>query len=193
MNKTEKCYSLVFEERPDYLYARVEAPTISRDIAAAYLDEVASECASREYRRLLIDRDIPEMLEDTAIYFITNVFLEKTRGVRMAVVDRHQENANSMRYAIQVARDAGFPNRSFDDLREAEKWLLDETVDDGSGMTLKERSERAADLIAHLERMRPHVEHDPKAFKKWQDELKAAERLLRGDRGPKDTSDRKGN
>jgi hypothetical protein len=37
---------------------------------------------------------------------------------------------------------------------------------------------RAADLISHLERMRPHVESNGQAMKEWESAVESAKKLL---------------
>ena len=120
----DKEYQLTIEKRPDYLYARIEATLINRDMVMAYLDEIADKCKRSEYDRLMIDRDIPEMLDDTAIYFIANEFIEKIPGTKTAIINRHEANADALKFAIMVVKNRGARFESFTNSEDAEAWLV---------------------------------------------------------------------
>jgi hypothetical protein len=123
IGSSEKEYRLTFEERPAYLYARIEATLINRDMVMAYLDEIADKCQSSKYDRLMVDRDIPEMLDDTAIYFIANEFIEKIPGIKTAIVNPYEDNADALKFAMMVVKNRGARFESFTNPEDAEVWL----------------------------------------------------------------------
>src|SRR2546421_12090223 len=55
-------YKLYFEHRQDYLLAYVHCKTINFEIARGYWVEILSLLHRRRYRRLLLEKDVPQRL-----------------------------------------------------------------------------------------------------------------------------------
>jgi len=127
--ESEKPYKLSFEQRENYLYARVEAETIDRPTALEYLSEVARQCARLDAKRLLLDRDIPVMLPDAELFNTTTDFLEMIRGTRAAFVNPYQDLTDAFDFAMVVGLNRGADYRRFDNTEAAEKWLLENVLD----------------------------------------------------------------
>ena len=123
-NPPAKPYELAFEERPEYLYAVVRSDTMQRDTALAYLTEIADKCAQLGCKRLLIERDVPVMLPDGDLFFVTNAFLELIKGRIVAVVNPHATLQDDMQFAITIGTNRGGNYKLFDNVPAAEKWLL---------------------------------------------------------------------
>lgn len=119
-------YKLSFEERPDYLYARIEAESIDRTTALSYLSEVARYCARIDAKRLLIHRDIPVMLPDADLFNTTTDFLEMVRGTRAAFVNPYQDLTEALDFAMVVGLNRGADYKLFNSIEDAEKWLLED-------------------------------------------------------------------
>lgn len=124
MNDDPKSYTLTFEERPQYLYARVAARAIDRENATAYLTEVAQRVSKSGMSKLLLYRDIPAMLDDAALFHVTQEFLQMIRGVKAAFVNPHIQNTSSMEFAMTVGKNRGGNYQAFSDISDAEAWLL---------------------------------------------------------------------
>ena len=124
MNGANSPFELTFEKRPNYLFARVNADTISGDVALQYLSDIANECSQSGYDKVLIVRDIPAMLDTGTLFFTTGEFLEMIGPTQVAFVNPHSSIQQSMDFAIMIGTNRGANYRLFEDEAEAEKWLL---------------------------------------------------------------------
>lgn len=124
MHDTGPSYELSFEQREQYLFAHVKAPTIDQNSALAYLTEVFEECKRTNSRRLLIVRDIPEMLSDGTLFFVTAEFQRMIGSIRTAFVNPYISNEDAFKFAITVGTNRGANYRLFKSVPEAEEWLL---------------------------------------------------------------------
>ena len=64
-----KPYSIIFEVRPQYLYAYVKGEDDSYEISHAYWSEVSAECAKHEARRVLVDEDLAQPVDSRSDVF----------------------------------------------------------------------------------------------------------------------------
>ncbi len=123
MNDPPKPYTLIFEERPTYLYARVTADTIDRQTALDYLREVAARSDSLQVERLMLDRQIPVMLPDSDLFFTTTDFLEMIGSTKVAFVNPYAAIDGAMDFAMTIGTNRGAQYRLFSDVESAEAWL----------------------------------------------------------------------
>lgn len=120
-----KTYSLIFEERPHYLYARVTADTIDRDGAVSYLTEVAQRLAGLPYMRLMLERCIPAMLDTADLQNTTRNFFEMIGSTKAAFINPYLSLEEAMAVAISIGNEYGANYRLFNCPILAEEWLLD--------------------------------------------------------------------
>lgn len=118
-------YSLSFEEGRGYLLARLKAERTDRETAHEYLEEIAKRCVIIGAQRLMIVRDIPNMLPLADQFFISNEFMEMTLGMRVAFVNIHLEQVDEMDFAIMIGTNRGANHKLFNDIEHAERWLLE--------------------------------------------------------------------
>jgi hypothetical protein len=119
----ETPYELKLEQRDGYLYALVNATAMDRDIAMAYLSEIAAECDRLNCEGVLIERNVPVMLPDADLFFVTNAFLEMIDGRRVAFVNPHEPIEQDMAFAVTIGTNRGANYKLFDDVESAEQWL----------------------------------------------------------------------
>lgn len=124
MPEPSENYALTFEERPGYLYARVAADFINREIAMAYLTEVADRAHFLQTERLMLHRDIPAMLPDGVLFFVTAEFQKMIDPIKTAFVNPHLSNADAFNFAITVGTNRGARYNIFKNDTDAEAWLL---------------------------------------------------------------------
>lgn len=117
-------YTLTFEERPGYLYARVSAGTIDAETAIEYLFKVAEKCDEIKCDRLMLERDIPVMLPTGDLFFTTQKFLERIKDIRVAFVNPHAPIREDMKFAIMIGTNRGALYSLHDNTASAERWLL---------------------------------------------------------------------
>jgi hypothetical protein len=124
MSRPTHPYELSFEERPGYLYARVTAEVIDREMAMAYLTEVAERANRTNTTCLMLHRDIPEMLPDGILFFVTAEFQQMIVGIKTAFVNPHISNEDAFKFAITVGLNRGANYNIFNNDDAAETWLL---------------------------------------------------------------------
>ncbi len=116
--------SLVFEDRPGYLYAEVTGPRDSPDISLTYWQLVAEQCRLRNTKRLLVfeklgehegERDTPAMVD--AI-----IALGMDR-LQIAFVVGRVDQLSRMEHAEILAMERGANGRVFGSMAVAERWL----------------------------------------------------------------------
>lgn len=116
--------SLVFEDRPDYLYAAVSGPRDSQEISQAYWTLVAAECQRREARKLLVveklgdfegERNMPLTLD-----FLFALGLDR---LQVAFVVGRVELMAQMEHGEILALERGANGRVFGSVAVAERWL----------------------------------------------------------------------
>lgn len=117
-------YKLTFEDRKGYLYAHVSAAKITEHSALRYLKEVADRCEELETTHLMVYRDIPAMLPDGVLFFVTTEFLAMIRGIRTAFVNPYLSNDDAMEFAMRVGTNRGGDYCTFNNIADAEEWLL---------------------------------------------------------------------
>ncbi|MBK8467075.1 MAG: hypothetical protein IPL32_14740 [Chloracidobacterium sp.] len=125
MNDALKPYELRFDSRRHYLHAHIHAKEMTRATALSYLQEVANECDRGNYRRLLLERDVPMMLNSLDLFQTTNDFLDMVKYVRVAVLNQYKDQQTAMNFALLISANRKARYNVFTDRGEAEKWLLE--------------------------------------------------------------------
>ena len=116
-------YHIKLEDREEYLYALVGGEILSPRIAKMYWDQIAERCKTLQKEKILIEKDFiqgvsaPEILE-------MGVYLGSIlAGKKIAFIDRHKnEGVNELGKVI--ARNNGVQMRLFNNLEDAEKWII---------------------------------------------------------------------
>jgi hypothetical protein len=121
-----KLYRLEFERRAGYLYAHVEGEHDSYAISKAYWQEVADECDRSGCDAVLIDENIKEAASIADVFQLCSEIPSMGfLGVRVAFVDRYLDHNEVNEFGELVALNRGIDGKLFNDIDEAEKWLLD--------------------------------------------------------------------
>ncbi len=125
--ESEKLYSIIFEHRPQYLYVYVSGEHDSYEVSRQYWLEVAAECNKTGYKKVLIEEDIMETVSIPEVYQLASELPQMGfQGVRVAFYDRFAEHADLNEFGELVATNRGLSAKTFNNLEEAEKWLLTE-------------------------------------------------------------------
>jgi hypothetical protein len=123
----EKLYQLTFTDRPEYLYAELKAKTISVKIIEQYVSEIIARSNETGKRRILLYRDIPEILSGGEVYFTINDSLKAFAGKKVALVNPHKNLEPGIDFGMTVGRNRGANYKSFENFADAEKWLLQDS------------------------------------------------------------------
>ena len=118
-------YQVAFEDRPNYLYARVTAAHTDQRLAGAYLREIIETCRRSRHDRVLIERRIEGPIS-TSLVFLQTGFLEKiAEGMRIAIVDTDEAHHVHLERGIRYLGSDAISVRPFHSKEEAEAWLAD--------------------------------------------------------------------
>jgi hypothetical protein len=122
-----KPYLLSLEYRPNYLYVFVSGEKDSYDISIRYWREIADECQKSGVKKVLIEEDIKENLSMHDTYRLASEILQLGFfGIRIAFVDRRNEQRQLNQFGETVASNRGLLVRVFNDGKDAENWLSSE-------------------------------------------------------------------
>lgn len=119
-------YNLVLERRDGYLYACVTADLITLNMVVEYLNRISQAARDSHSGRLLFVRRTP-LMDSTADYQLAANLLRNMLppDTKIAIVDEHDNDPAGARHKIQVLGSRGLNAKAFDQVSEAEGWLLD--------------------------------------------------------------------
>lgn len=115
---------LVFEDRPDYLYAQVTGPRDSHHISLAYWSRIAEQVRKRQTRKLLVVenlgdhedvRDLPTLIDALIAMGLDRI--------QIAFVVGRVELLPQMEHGEILAMERGANGRVFGSVAVAERWL----------------------------------------------------------------------
>jgi hypothetical protein len=125
MNATYKAFELAFEERDGYLCARIDSKAITMERSEEYLATIVDRCRETNCNRLLIERHIPQALSNVDAYKVVTALVDQIpAGLRIAFVDSNMNNRKRLEFGTRVARSQNLDAETFDNVADAEKWLL---------------------------------------------------------------------
>jgi hypothetical protein len=120
-----KPYSIIFEDRIEYLYVYVSGEHDSYEISRAYWLEVAEHCRRTGCKRVLIEEDIAEVVSMTDMFRLANDLPQMGfLGVRVAFFDRYAEHNELNEFGELVAVNRGLYGKIFNEIDKAKEWLL---------------------------------------------------------------------
>jgi hypothetical protein len=116
-------YELTFEQRSDYIHARVTGSN-SRETVALYMEEILRECQARDCFRVLIEERLAgPRLQAMDVFTISAEGSMKVLGIfeAIAYVDEAMDELRDFVETVAVNR--GLPIAVFATVAEAEAWL----------------------------------------------------------------------
>lgn len=123
MHDTVKPYKLTFEERPGYLYAHIKADTMTTDMSAAYLGEIADKCSELGLTNVVIYRDVPYILDPASLFFSMQDEIKLLKGLKIALLNAFPANDEALNFAVLVSNNRGANFSLHKTIADAEKWL----------------------------------------------------------------------
>ena len=123
-------YELIFEKRLNYLYAHVRAEKVTSESVLEYLSKIAERCDEMGFDRVMLYREIPAMLSDGMLFFVAGKFRQMIGERKVAVVNPYKEYEQGLAFGVLVGRNRGARYKMFDNVADAEVWLLDDRSDD---------------------------------------------------------------
>ena len=123
INENERA-TIRFEDRGEYLYAYVTGPKDSQEISIDYWQRVIDECRKRDFKKLLIEEDLPNQATTVEIFNMIKALAEMiTFPLKIAFYDREAEHLDLNLFGETVAVNRGVDGRVFPDLEDAVNWL----------------------------------------------------------------------
>lgn len=122
MNKA-KPYEIKLEDRGEYLYALVSGEILKPEIAKQYWDEIAERSFALRQTKIMIEKDFSQTVSAPAMLSMGDYLGKLLATKKIAFLDRH-ENAAINNLGQKIAENRGVKMKVFQDIEEAEKWLL---------------------------------------------------------------------
>ena len=120
-----KPYELMVEQRPRYLYAHVKSKSSLPAMTVEYLKEITERCRETQCNRVVIDNEVPKA------FWVWDIFPVATRFPRMgsectkvAIVDQFADRIENEEFSVLVGSRCGVDVHVFNNLAEAESWVL---------------------------------------------------------------------
>lgn len=124
MDAPTKPYQLIFTVHPEYIYANLTSATISAQIIRDYIGEIVARCDATGRQRILLYRDIPAVLPGYEVFHTVNESIGALTGKKLALVNPHAAIEPEVGFAMTVGQNRGGNYRSFNNVADAEAWLL---------------------------------------------------------------------
>lgn len=118
-----KGYKLEMEQRDGYIYAVASGERLTAQISAAYWNEIAGRCFESECDKILIEKAFVQPVGPGDMLLMADHLGKLLPGRHIAFVDRfHHDDINEL--GKKLARNREVMMQIFDNIADAEKWLL---------------------------------------------------------------------
>jgi hypothetical protein len=120
----DRPYQILFEHRPDYLFVYVGSDVNSLEIAAGYWIDILSVVDERNYKQVLIEKDVTQRLPSHQVFHLISRLAHTGHhsDVKFAMWDHHYDRERT-EFKELVASNRGFNLKIVPTLTEAEMWL----------------------------------------------------------------------
>jgi hypothetical protein len=119
----EKPYTIILEDRGEYLYALVGGDKLTPEIAGEYWREIAGACFELEKKKIMIEKDFVETVSPAEMLQMGIYLGELLATKKIAFIDRHgNDDINEL--GKKIARNRDVKMQTFHNVDEAERWLL---------------------------------------------------------------------
>ena len=124
----EKPFNIIFEDRGDHLYARVDGPSDSYEISQMYWAEIAMEASNRGSKKLFVEEWLEQQIASIADTYQAAAERHEMglAGIKIAFYDAFADQLDQNQFGELVARNRGVNVKVFDDADAALAWLQDE-------------------------------------------------------------------
>ena len=118
---------LTFEDRGEYLYVRATGMHTDHSTADRSLTRIGERCRALGCTKVLIYRDITQVIEIAAMFQVASRLPQELPGVRTAFVNPHSSNRNNLEFGREIIAKTGAEIGVFSDEPTAIEWLLGPT------------------------------------------------------------------
>lgn len=120
-------FSIAYEDRGSYLYARISGPVDTVPTSLAYWNAVAEECRRRDRAKLLVVEDFQTAAPLPDVFQVAEKLPSIVRGIQVAFVDRRIDEFEANKFGEDVAVNRGAHGRVFADEASAIAWLEEDS------------------------------------------------------------------
>ncbi len=123
-DKTQDTYSLTFEHRQKYLYAKATGKRESIQTCKKVWKQILTEGKKNQYKKYLVEKNFDEL---GTIREIKELMLELSEEIEdeiFAYIDYNPENFQTIKLAEISASNIGIEMKFFNSIGEAKEWLL---------------------------------------------------------------------
>ena len=122
-------FRVYYEHRPNYLFVYMGSDLFNYDNAKQFWQEILPVIHHRRYRKVMIERDIPESPSPAEMFTLARELSHSgCINVRFAIVDGHCSE-EAMRFEETVNTNRGLHLRTMRTFGEAEEWLAIDHID----------------------------------------------------------------
>lgn len=126
----EKPYTIAFDYREHYLFALVTGEKDSLEVSLQFWKEIFDESEIKHYKRILITENFRNNISAIDMYILGEQLIEMApRNVSVAFVDSQIQQLELNKFTETVIYNRGGRGKLFADMKEAEKWLLQQEVE----------------------------------------------------------------
>jgi len=119
----EKPYTIEIEDRGEYLWVLVGGKELTSQISAAYWNDIAEKCFELGKEKILIEKEFEESVGPAEMLEMAENLGRLLPNRRIAFLDRYN-HASINELGKKLARNRDVMMQTFNDAKEAEKWLL---------------------------------------------------------------------
>lgn len=116
-------YDIEMEDRGEYLWVLVGGLKLTAEISAAYWNEIAEKCYQLGKLKILIEKNFVQSVSPEEMVQMATYLGNLLPTSKIAFYDRYRhENINQL--GKKLARNREVMMQVFDNVADAEKWLL---------------------------------------------------------------------
>lgn len=116
-------YTIEYEDRENYLFAKVSGQYDSVQTKLDYFTDIAAECRARGLRKVLVLETIETNVSYAEVSGIAVKLAPIVKGLIVAFVDTQPDHHEVNRLGEAATVDRGAVGRLFRHLPEAERWI----------------------------------------------------------------------
>jgi hypothetical protein len=124
----EKPYTIQFDYREKYLFAHVFGERDSLEVSLLFWKDIFDESEAKKYKRILVTEDFRNNISAIDMYILGEKMIEMApRNISAAFVDSQIQQLEMNKFTETVIYNRGGRGKIFADIKDAEKWLLEQT------------------------------------------------------------------
>jgi hypothetical protein len=125
-----KPYEIIFEDRIQYLYVSVSGEQDNYNISKQYWTEITDHIKTTNHTKLLVEESLEETVSMEEMFRLVSEFPEMgLSNVKVAFADLKLDQLLSNQLGGLIAKNLGFKAEIFNNVHDAEVWLLDKSTD----------------------------------------------------------------